>query len=132
MILFFSIWFVSILFLYLFSFNMILFLNMMTFWPSTSYSDFPTDQTFHQFHELNIVHDFHRIMSGFYGTFPTGVACKQGALTLPDTWFLPPFLDLLMLKLLWPDFTNLSCLFSTLHLEYLLVLSRFCLRYAYV
>ena len=40
------------------------------------------------------------IMSGFHGAFATGVACQQGTLTLPDTWFRPPFLDLLMLQLL--------------------------------
>ena len=26
----------------------------MTFWPSTSYSDYPTDQTFPQFHDLDV------------------------------------------------------------------------------
>ena len=42
------------------------------------------------------------IMSGFHGAFATGVACQQGTLTLPDTWFRPPFWDLLMLQLLRP------------------------------
>ena len=32
-------------------------------------------------------------ISGFHGTFATGVACQQGTLTLPDTWFCPPFWD---------------------------------------
>ena len=32
-----------------------------------------------------------RITTGFHGAFVTGVACQQGALTLPDTWFRPPF-----------------------------------------
>ena len=27
--------------------------------------------------------------SGFYRKFATGVACRQGTLTPPDTWFLP-------------------------------------------
>ena len=36
------------------------------------------------------------IMSGFHGAFVTGVACLQGTLTLPDTWFRPPLLDLLV------------------------------------
>ena len=67
------------------------------------------------------------IMSGFHGAFATGVACQQGTLTLPDTWFRPPFWDLLMLQLLRPNSSNLPCLYSTLHLEYPLVLSRFCL-----
>ena len=66
----------------------------MTFWPLTN-SDFPTDQTFHQFHDLYTELDLHRIMSGFHGAFATGVASQQGTLTLPDTWFRPPFWDLL-------------------------------------
>ena len=56
----------------------------MTFWPWTSYSDFPTDQTFHQFHDLYTGIDLHRITSDFYGAFATGVASQQGTLTLPD------------------------------------------------
>ena len=31
------------------------------------------------------------IMSGFHGAFATDVACQQGTLTLPDTWFRPPY-----------------------------------------
>ena len=65
------------------------------------------------------------IMSGFHGAFATGVACQQGTLTLPDTWFRPQFWDLLMLQLLRPNSSNLPCLYSTFHLEYPLVLSRF-------
>ena len=97
----------------------------MTFWPLTN-SDIPTDQTFHQFHDLYTELDLHRIMSGFYGAFATGVASQQGTLTLPDTWFRPQFWDLLMLQLLRPNSSNLPCLYSTFHLEYPLVLSRFC------
>ena len=71
----------------------ILFINMrspsheclMTFWSLTSYSDFPTDQTFHQIHFLDTELDLHRITSVFYGAFATGVACQQGTLTLSDT-----------------------------------------------
>ena len=66
------------------------------------------------------------IMSGVHGAFATGVACQQGTLTLPDTWFRPPFWDLLVLQLLRPNSSNLPCLYSTFHLEHLLVLSRFC------
>ena len=62
-------------------------------------------------------------MSGFHGAFATGVACQQGTLTLPDTWFRPPFWDLLVLQLLRPDSSNLPCLYSTFHLEYPLVLA---------
>ena len=65
-------------------------------------------------------------MSGFHGTFATDVACHQGTLTLPDSWFLPPLWDLLVLQLLRPHSSNLPCLYSTSHLEYPLVLSRFC------
>ena len=96
----------------------------MTFWSLTN-SDFPTNQTFHQFHDLDTELDLHRIMSGFHGAFATGVASQQGTLTLPDTWFRPPFWDLLMLQLLRPNSSNLPCLYSTFHLEYPLVLSRF-------
>ena len=99
----------------------------MTFWPLTN-SDFPTDQTFHQFHDLYTELDLHRIMSGFHGAFATGMASQQGTLTLPDTWFRPPFWDLLMLQLLRPNSSNLPCLYSTFHLEYPLVLSRFCFK----
>ena len=89
-------------------------------------SDFPTDQTFHQFHEPYTELDLHRIISGFHGTFATDVASQQGTLTLPDTWFRPPLWDLHVLQLLRPDSWNLPCLYSTFHLEYPLVLSRFC------
>ena len=68
------------------------------------------------------------IMSAFHGAFATGVACQQGTLTLPDTWFCPPLWDLLVLQLLKPDSSNLPCLCSTFHLECPLVLSRFCLQ----
>ena len=98
----------------------------MTFWPLTN-SDFPTDETFHQFHDLYTELDLQRIMSGFHGAFATGVASQQGTLTLPDTWFRPPIRDLLMLQLLRPNSSNLPCLYSTFHLEYPLVLSRFCI-----
>ena len=32
---------------------------------------------------------FNRILSGFHRTFATGVACRQGTLTPPDTWSRP-------------------------------------------
>ena len=66
----------------------------MKVWPLTSYHDFPTDQTFHQFHNLDTEFDLHRITSGFHRTFATGVACQQGTRTLPDTWFRPLWLKL--------------------------------------
>ena len=97
----------------------------MTFWSLTN-SDFPTDQTFHQFHDLYTELDLHRIISGFHGAFATGVASQQETLTFRDTWFRPPFWDLLMLQLLRPNSSNFPCLYSTFYLEYPLVLSRFC------
>ena len=78
----------------------------MTFWPLTN-SDFSTDRTFHQFHNLYTELDLHRIMNGFHGAFATGMASQQGTLTLSDTWFRPPFWDLLVLQLLRPDSSNL-------------------------
>ena len=85
-------------------------------WPVTVTSH--TNQTYHQFHNLDTELDLHRITSGFHGTFATGVACHQGTLTLPETWFRPTFWDLLMLQMLRQVFPNLSCLFSTFHLQY--------------
>ena len=52
-------------------------------------SEFLTDQTFHQFHDIHTELDLHRIMSCFNGAFATGVACQQGTLTLPGIWFRP-------------------------------------------
>ena len=43
-----------------------------------------------------------------------------------------PFRDLLMFQLLRPVFRNLSCLFSTFHLEYLSIPSRFCFLWWYL
>ena len=54
-------------------------------------------------------------------------ALLQGTLILPDTWFRLTLWDLLVLQLLRPDSSNLPCLYSTFHLEYPLVFSRFCL-----
>ena len=62
----------------------------MTFWPLTN-SDLPTNKTVHQFYDLDTELDLHQIMSVFHGAFATGVACQQETLTLPDTWFCPPF-----------------------------------------
>ena len=45
----------------------------------------------------------------FHGAFATGVACQQGTLTLPDTWFRPSFWDLLVLQFLRPDSSKLPC-----------------------
>ena len=42
----------------------------------------PTDQTVPN-------STFYRILNGFHRTFATGVACRQGTLTPPDTWSRP-------------------------------------------
>ena len=57
----------------------------MTIWPLISYSDISTNQTFHQFHDLDTELDLHRITSGFRGAFATGVTYQQGTLNLQDT-----------------------------------------------
>ena len=50
-------------------------------WPYTMttpyWSDFVPNST------------FYRTLSGFHRTFATGVACRQGTLTPPDTWSRP-------------------------------------------
>ena len=101
----------------------------MTFWPLTN-SDFPTNQTFHQFHDLDTDFDLHRITSGFHGAFAKVVAYQQGTLTLPDTWFRPPpILGLANAQIVETKFLELAMSFySTFHLEYPLVLYRFCLQ----
>ena len=53
------------------------------------------------------------IMSGFHGAFATGVASQQGTLTLPDTWFRPPFWDMLVRQFLRQDTSNLPFLYLT-------------------
>ena len=77
----------------------------MTFWPSTSYTEFHTDQTIHWFHDLDTVIDLHRIMGSFCGAFETGLTCQQGTLILPDNWVRPLF----MFQLLRPISLNLPC-----------------------
>ena len=51
------------------------------------------------------------IMSCFHWAFAAGVACQQGTLTLPDTWFRPLLWDLLVHQLLRPDFLDLAMSF---------------------
>ena len=87
----------------------------------------PVSSTIHRFNNLPKLTCTE--LRGFHGAFATGVACQQGALTLQDTWFRPPLWDLLMIQLLRPNSSNLACLYSTFHLEYPLVLSRFCSLY---
>ena len=47
-------------------------------------------------------------MSGFHGAFATGVACQQGTLTLPDTWFRPPFWGLANAPIVETKFLELA------------------------
>ena len=69
---------------------------------------------------------FYRILSGFHRTFATGVACRQGTLTPPDT-LSRPFWDLQMFYLLRPILFRTCRYFSrTMLFEYPSVLSRFC------
>ena len=57
----------------------------------------------------------------------TGVACRQGMLTPPDSWYRPIW-DLHMFFLLRPIlFPMLPLLFRTMLFEHLSVLPRFCL-----
>ena len=51
---------------------------------------------------------------------PAGNAYPSGHLVPSPFWYL------LVLQLLRPDSSNLSCLYATFHFEYPLVLSRFC------
>ena len=52
----------------------------MTFCDLTIYNDNPYWSDFVPNSTL------YRILSGFHRTFATGVACRQGTLTPPDTW----------------------------------------------
>ena len=91
--------------------------------PFEVFSFFPVDLD-----DLDTDLDLQRTTSWFHGVFATGVACKHGVLTFPDTWLRLPLWGgggLLMLQLLKQVFSNLRCLFSTFYLEYPLVLSLF-------
>ena len=92
----------------------------MTFLPLTSNSNFPTDQTFRQFHELNTELDLLRITSGFYGALQRVWHADRECLPFRTPGSVPRFFfgggGLLMLQLLRPDFQNLQCLYSTFHL----------------
>ena len=47
-------------------------------------------------------------MSGFHGAFATGVASQQGTLTIPDTWFRPPFWGLANAPIVETKFLELA------------------------
>ena len=88
-------------------------------WPYTMttpyWSDFVSNST------------FHRILSGFHRTFATGLACRQGTLTPPDTWSRPFGLAYVLLVETNP-FPNLSLFYRTMLFEYPSVFSRFYLK----
>ena len=65
---------------------------ILLFWPLISYSDSPTDQTYNQLYYRVTDIDLHRITSSAHGAYAASVACQQGTLTLPDTWFHPTVL----------------------------------------
>ena len=68
-------------------------------------------------------------LSGFHRTFATGVACRQGTLTPPDTWSHP--FGTFICYICWDQsFSELVVIFlRTLLFEYPWVLSRFCFLY---
>ena len=86
---------------------------LLAFWPLTSYSDFPTDQTFHQFQDLDTKLELHRMTSGSHWSFATGVACQQRTLTLLDTWFRLPFWGLVYAPIVETSFSELAVSFLT-------------------
>ena len=89
-------------------------------WPLTN-SDFPTDQTFHQFHDLYTELGLAPNYEWFpWRAFATGVASQQGTLTLPDTWFQSHILGLANAPIVEDQIPVDTChdLYSTFHLEY--------------
>ena len=91
-------------------------------WPYTMttpyWSDFVPNST------------FNRNLSGFHRTFATGVACRQGTLTPPDTWSRP--FGTCICFTCWDQFLfrNFSLFYRTMLFEYPSVLSRFCFSFA--
>ena len=54
-------------------------------------------------------------LRGFHGAFATGVACQQGGLTLPDTWFRSyPLLGTCLCSNCWYQFSRTCLVFSRL------------------
>ena len=97
----------------------------MTFWPLTSYSDSPTNQTSNQFHDLDTELDLHWITSGFHGAFATSVACQQETLILPVTLFRPRppiFGGLAYTPIVETSFPKLAVSFLDFSLRILLVI----------
>ena len=83
---------------------------------------------FHQFHDLDTKLDLYWITSGVLGAFTTGMACKQGTLTLPDTWYCP-FFGFAYAPIDGTSFLELAASFlNFFHLEYPSVLSQLCFK----
>ena len=99
----------------------------MTFWSLTN-SDFPTNQTFHQFHDLDTELDLHRLWVVSMEHLQRVWYASRERLPFRTPGSVPHFGTCLMLQLLRPNSSNWPCLYSTFHLEYPLVLSRFCLE----
>ena len=66
------------------------------------------------------------LFGAFLRTLENFRTCCNIILYKTFTISLVPIWDLLMLQLLRPNSSNLPCLYLTFHLEYPLVLSRFC------
>ena len=107
----------------------------MTFWHSTCYNDFLTNQTFHKYYDLGTDLNLRRIniARSFNGAFATDVACQQGTLTLPDNRFRH-FLELAYAHIVETSFTELTVSFLEFHLEYpsVRVSETSCFIYSYV
>ena len=98
----------------------------MTFWSLTN-SYFPTNQTFHQFHDLDTKLDLHRLWVVSMDHLQRVWYASRERLPFRTPGSVPPLWDLLVFQLLRPDSSNLPCLYSTFRLEYPFLLSRFCL-----
>ena len=96
----------------------------VTFWSLTN-SDFPTNRSFHRFHDLDAELDLHRLWAVSVEHLQRVWHASRERLPFRTPGSVPPLWDLLVLQLLKPDSSNLPCLYSTFHLEYPLVLSRF-------
>ena len=99
----------------------------MTFWPLTN-SDFSTDQTFRQFHDLHIKLDQHRITSGFHGAFASGGMPAGNA--YPSGHLVPsPIVELACAPIVETRFLliAMSVLDCSPWIPLVHILSRFCL-----
>ena len=96
----------------------------MTFWSLTN-SDFQTNQTFHQFHDIDT--KLHRFWVVSMEHLQRMWHASRERLPFRTPGSVPHCGTCFVLQLFKPDSSNLPCLYSTFHLEYPLVSSRFCL-----